>query len=91
MIFYFVLLKIRLYSDLDLVNIRYRKLINLTVSYRYRVVYRFVIGKDLEKLFDVVIYICSVLLLKKKYVFMIRCGFWLWNFVLIYIKVREFI
>lgn len=85
MIFYFVLLKIRLYLDSD--NIRYRKLINLTVSYRYRVVYRFVIGKDLEKLFDVV----SVLLLKKKYVFMIRCGFWLWNFVLIYIKVREFI
>lgn len=85
MIFYFVLLKIRLYLDSD--NIRYRKLINLTVSYWYRVVYRFVIGKDLEKLFDVV----SVLLLKKKYVFMIRCGFWLWNFVLIYIKVREFI
>lgn len=85
MIFYFVLLKIRLYLDSD--NIRYRKLINLTVSYRYRVVYRFVIGKDLEKLFDVV----SVLLLKKKYVFMIRCGFWLWNFVFIYIKVREFI
>lgn len=85
MIFYFVLLKIRLYLDSD--NIRYRKLINLTVSYRYRVAYRFVIGKDLEKLFDVV----SVLLLKKKYVFMIRCGFWLWNFVLIYIKVREFI
>lgn len=87
MIFYFVLLKIRLYSDLDSVNIRRRKLINLTVSYWYRVVYRFVIGKDLEKLFDEV----SVLLLKKKYVFMIRCGFWLWNFVLIYIKVREFI
>lgn len=85
MIFYFVLLKIRLYLDSD--NIRYRKLINLIVSYRYRVVYRFVIGKDLEKLFDVV----SVLLLKKKYVFMIICGFWLWNFVLIYIKVREFI
>lgn len=67
--------KTRLHSDSD--NTRHRKLTNLTASHRYRAVYRFVIGKDSEKSFDV----ASVLLLKKKHVFMTRCGFWLWNSV----------
>lgn len=49
-----------LHSDSD--NTRHRKLTNLTASHRYRAVYRFVIGKDSEKSFDV----ASVLLLKKK-------------------------
>lgn len=77
--------KTRLHSDSDSVNTRRRKLTNLTASHWYRAVYRFVIGKDSEKSFDV----ASVLLLKKKHVFMTRCGFWLWNSVLIHTKVRE--
>lgn len=52
--------KTRLHSDSD--NTSHRKLTNLTASHRYRAVYRFVIGKDSEKSFDV----ASVLLLKKK-------------------------
>lgn len=54
--------KTRLHSDSDSVNTRRRKLKNLTASHWYRAVYRFVIGKDSEKSFDV----ASVLLLKKK-------------------------
>lgn len=54
--------KTRLHSDSDSVNTIRRKLTNLMASHRYRAVYRFVIGKDSEKSFDV----ASVLLLKKK-------------------------